>query len=150
MTSFSKILFCTDFSTGASNAFKFALKAALRNDAELHVLHVMAEADAQFWKGYVVEDGQDLAKKNNEALLAKIQAEYGQTIPDGVKLEAHLVAGSPADEILSFVRENGISLVVLGRPRPRFLRSLLFGSVASRIARKVECPLLIVPEPRKN
>ena len=146
-TSFARILFCTDFSKGAANAFRYALKAASRNSAELHILHVMAEADAQFWKGYVVEDGEDLAAKNGEALRAKIRDEYGAAVGDGIVWHAHFAVGAPAEKIIEFVRENGISLVVLGRPRPRFLRSVLFGSVASKVARKIGCPLLIVPEP---
>ena len=145
-TSFRKILFCTDFSKGAANAFRYALKAARTNGAELHILHVMAEADAQFWNGYVVEDGQDLAEKNRKALIDKIQASYGSDIPQGIAWSAHMATGPAADKIAEFVRSNGISLVVLGRPRPRFLRTFLFGSVAAKVARTVACPLLVVPE----
>lgn len=143
--SFGKILFCTDFSDGAANALKYAVKAALRNSAKLYVLHVVPEADAQFWKGYVVEDGHDLAKENSTALEAKIRSEYASMIPPEVKWEPRLDAGPPPDRIAAFVRDNGVSLVVMGRPRPRPLRSLLFGSVASKVARTVQCPLLIVP-----
>lgn len=145
-TSFTRILFCTDFSSGAANALRYAVKAAIANGAELHILHVMAEADAQFWKGYVVEDGQDLAEKNSRAIRERMKAAYGEAIPDGISWHAHIANGPAADKIVEFVRDNGISLVVLGRPRPRFLRTLLFGSVASKVARAVGCPLLVVPE----
>ena len=143
--SFEKILFCTDFSAGAANALKYAVKAALRNSARLYVLHVVPEADAQFWKGYVVEDGHDLARENAATLEDKLRAEYAPQIPPDVWWEPRLDAGPAPDRIAAFVRENGISLVVMGRPRPRFLRSLLFGSVAAKVARTIECPLLIVP-----
>ena len=77
---------------------------------------------------------------------AKLRAEYAASIPLEVNWEPVVDAGPAPDRIVSFVREKDISLVVLGRPRPRFLRSLLFGSVASKVARTVTCPMLIVPE----
>lgn len=149
-SSFTKILFCTDFSRGAARAFRHALGAARRNHAELHILHVTAEADSQFWKGYVVDDGQDLAAKNDNALNERIRREYAGEIGDGISWQVHLATGDPAEKIVEFVRDNGISLVVLGRPRPHFLRSTLFGSVATKVAREVGCPLLIVPEPESG
>ena len=142
---FSKILFCTDFSKGAAKAFKYALKSAGNNGARLYLLHVIPEADAQFWKGYVVEDGQDLDEKTRNALDARIREEYLSQIPGGIDYEVVYRVGSPSQQILDFSRENDISLVVLGRPRRRFLRSMLYGSVASKVARLVECPLLVVP-----
>ena len=144
--SFAKILFCTDFSAVAAHALKYAVKAAMRNKARLYVLHVVPEADAQFWKGYIVEDGSDLVARNRKTLLEKIRAEYGSVIPGEVEWEPCLDAGPASERIAAFVSEKDISLVVLGRPRPRFLRSILFGSVAAKVVRTVQCPLLIIPE----
>lgn len=146
MNVFSRILFCTDFSSGAANALKYAVRAALRNQARLFILHVMPEAGAQFWKGYIVEDGSDLTARNREALVRKIRAEYGSIIPAEVEWEPCLDAGPASERIAAFVSENDVSLVVMGRPRPRFLRSVLFGSVAAKVVRTVQCPLLIIPE----
>ncbi len=142
---FSKILFCTDFSKGAAKAFPYALKSAGNNRAKLYLLHVIPEADAQFWKGYVVEDGQDLDEKTRNALDTRIREEYLSQIPDGINYEVVYRAGSASQQILDFSHENDVSLVVLGRPRRRFLRSMLYGSVASKVARLIECPLLVVP-----
>lgn len=145
---FRRILFCTDFSQGAANAFKYALKAAALNHAKLFILHVIPEADAQFWKGYVVEDGKDLEQKATGTLHDKMQAEYLGQIPEGVECETVYRVGGASQQIVDFARDNDISLVVLGRPRPRFLRTFLYGSVASRVARSVPCPLLVVPTGR--
>ncbi|MBP5544418.1 MAG: universal stress protein [Kiritimatiellae bacterium] len=146
MNNFTSILFCTDFSSGAANALKYAVKAALRNRAHLYILHVVPEADAQFWRGYLDGDNQASPDSGAAELRAKLRAEYAASIPLEVNWEPVVDAGPAPDRIVSFVREKDISLVVLGRPRPRFLRSLLFGSVASKVARTVTCPMLIVPE----
>ncbi|MBR3087299.1 MAG: universal stress protein [Kiritimatiellae bacterium] len=145
-TSFEKILFCTDFSAVSARAFDYAVKAAVRNRAKLYILHVAQDAAVQFWKGYVVEDGSDLAEKNAAAVKGRMQSEYGIEIPASVEWEPCYEVGQPAERILGFVREKGVSLVVMGRPRPQPLRSLLFGSVAARVSRTVACPLLIIPD----
>ncbi len=142
---FQKILFCTDFSKGAAKAFKFALKSAVNNKARLFIMHVLPEADAQFWKGYVVADDRDIEAKAREALHEKVAAEYLSQIPEGVECETVYRVGNAAQQIVDFAREREISLVVITRPRPRFLRSFLYGSTASKVARTVPCPLLVVP-----
>lgn len=142
---FPKILFCTDFSKGAANAFKFALKAAVNNHAQLFIMHVLPEADAQFWKGYVMEDGKDLEAKAHRALYKQVADEYLSKIPEGVECETVYRSGDAAQQIIEFAKERDISLVVMARPRPRFLRSFLYGSTASKVARLIPCPLLVVP-----
>jgi hypothetical protein len=68
-----KILFCTDFSENADFAFDFAIDAAVRRPGcELHLLHVVPESDAQFWKSYMyeVEDVDNQAKRDIDASTA--------------------------------------------------------------------------------
>ena len=72
---FKKILFCTDFSENADRAFVFAVNSAVRNvGCELHLLHVIPEPPAQFWKGYIYEADEDVdarAKREIDAKLAE-------------------------------------------------------------------------------
>lgn len=142
---FKKIVFCTDFSDGANVAFKYALKAAVTNRAKLYILHVLPEPDAQFWRGYVVEDDKDLEAKARKDLHEKVSVEYLSKIPEGVEVETVYPVGNAAHQILDFVKAREVSLVIMGRPRQRLLRSLLYGSIASVVARSVSCPILIVP-----
>lgn len=143
---FKRILFCTDFSKGAARAFKYAVTSAQNNKAKLYILHVLPEADAQFWKGYIVEDGKDLEAKSRGTLHEKLTADYLKELPEGLSSETFYRVGNAAQQIIEFAREHEISLIVLGRPKPRLLRSLLFGSTASKVARYAPCPLLIVPD----
>ena len=60
---FERILFCTDFSQNAYDAFGFAVDAASRRPGcLLYILHVIPEPDAQFWKTYIYEV-EDIDKK---------------------------------------------------------------------------------------
>ena len=68
-----RVLYCTDFSENASRAFAYALEAAaLRKGSELHLIHVIPEPDAQFWKSYIYDaegDVDEKAKKDIAGLI---------------------------------------------------------------------------------
>ena len=142
---FKKVLFCTDFSETAGNAFKYAIRSAAHNGAKLFILHVMPEADAQFWHGYVYEEGSDLEDKALKALQAKVAELYVPSIPEGVEYETAYRVGSAAQQILDFAREKEIDLAVLGRQGAGGVRDLFFGNVAAKVAKAISCPVLIVP-----
>jgi nucleotide-binding universal stress UspA family protein len=142
---FTKVLFCTDFSATADKAFKYAVRAAAHNGAKLHILHVMPEADAQFWKGYVYEEGQDLEDKALKALQEKVAATYLPHIPEAVEYETAYRVGAAAEQILDFAADKGIDLAVLGRQGAGGVRNLFCGNVAAEVAKAISCPILIVP-----
>ena len=105
----------------------------------------MPEADAQFWKGYVYEEGQDLEDKALKALQEKVAATYVPAIPEGVEYETAYRVGAAAQQILDFAAEKGIDLAVLGRQGAGGVRDLFFGNVAAKVAKAIPCPVLIVP-----
>ncbi len=141
---FKNILFCTDFSDGAAQAFQYALKAAINNKARLYILHILPEADAQFWHGYIaMENGAP--EDNVRIVLDGQMKQYLEQIPADVQCEASYRPGGEANQIANFCREKDISLVVIGRPKPRLLEGLLFESTTSRIVKAVPCPILIAP-----
>ncbi len=49
-------------------------------------------------------------------------------------------------QILEFVREHRIDLIILGRQGKTAFSALLFGNVAERVVRKADCPVLVVPQ----
>lgn len=142
---FSKILFCTDFSETADNAFRYAVRSASHNGAKLLILHVSPEADAQFWKGYVYEDGRDVEDKALETLRARIAEQYLAKLPEGVEAEVVLRSGPAAEQILDVAESAGADLAVLGRQGAGGVHDLFFGNVASKVAKAIKCPVLIVP-----
>lgn len=156
---FSRILFCTDFSPNAERAFRYAVKAAKHNGARLYILHVMASAedflagdgglpepDAQFWKGYVENEEPDFASKITERLEHKVKASYLEEIPEGLSYEICYRIGNPAQQIIDFAAENEIGLAIVGRQGASgAVKSLLFGNVATKVAREISCPVLVIP-----
>lgn len=140
-----RILFCTDFSESADAAFDFALDAALRRPgATLLLLHVIHEPDAQFWKSYIYEvENVDAAARR--AIDEKIAAAYLARVPAGLPVQVHVRIGPDAATILEFARTMQADLIVLGRHGHSRVGQALFGSVAEKIVRKADCPVLVVP-----
>jgi nucleotide-binding universal stress UspA family protein len=139
---FRRILFGTDFSANADFAFNFAVDAALRNTGcTLHLLHVLAEAEAQFWKSYIYEVDNVDANARTE-IDRKIDGLYRPRVPVGLDFRTAFRVGSPDKQILDYATEQDIDLIVLGRQGHG---SVFFGNVASKVARHAECPVLIVP-----
>ncbi len=144
-TNYSKILFCTDFSENAQRAFLFALRAARRNSgAELILLHVIPEPDAQFWKGYIYEVG-DMDAKARADIDARIETDYRAQIPAGIPFRVEFRIGDAAPEILAFAKAEKVDLIVVGRQGQNSIAQWLLGNVAGKVARKALCPVLIVP-----
>ncbi len=145
-STFKKILFCTDFSEGAKAAFRYAIRSAGNNNAKLYLLHVLPEAQAQFWKGYIdMEKGNDQSEAPQAAPSCEEMKEYLSLIPDGINYEVIYRIGNAANQITETAQSLGIDLVVIGRPRPHLIRNFLFGNTATKVAKDVPCSLLIVP-----
>jgi nucleotide-binding universal stress UspA family protein len=140
-----RILFCTDFSESADAAFDFALEATLRQPAaKLHVLHVIHEADAQFWKSYSYEV-DDTDAEARKTMDQKVATTYLARVPPGLAVSVEFRTGPEAATILEFARSRRIDLIVLGRHGHGGVGRALFGSVAEKVVRKAECAVLVVP-----
>lgn len=60
----------------------------------------------------------------------------------GVELKRQLVRGSPGDAIISFVRSNKVSLLVMGTVGRTGISGLLIGNTAERVIDEVDCSIL--------
>ena len=141
----TKVLFCTDFSPTADCAFVHAADAAKRRaNAELILLHVIPEPDAQFWKTYIYEV-EDVDAKARRDVDAKIERAYTPNVPEGVRFRVEVRIGQVAPEILRFAEEENVDFIVLGRHGHSALAELMFGAVADRVVRGAHCPVLVVP-----
>ncbi|MDZ7315897.1 MAG: universal stress protein [candidate division KSB1 bacterium] len=142
---YDRILFCTDFSENADFAFHYALAAALRSRyGTLHILHVIPEPEAQFWRTYLYEV-DNVEEKAQQAVQQKIRDSYLTLIPEQVPYKVELRVGKAAEEILNYARQIDADLIVMGREGSSGIGKALFGNVTEKIARKAECPVLIIP-----
>ncbi len=139
------ILFCTDFSENADFAFAFALEEARHTPgAQLHLLHVVPEPDAQFWKTYIYEV-DDVDQKARQDIDAKIQEAYQSRLPEGLAMTVAIRIGAAESEILKVADEIKADLIVMGRQGSSSFGKVLFGNVTEKVVRKARCAILVVP-----
>jgi nucleotide-binding universal stress UspA family protein len=65
----------------------------------------------------------------------------------GIKIDSEFAvnAGEPAQNIIDYVKEHSISLVVMTTRGHGGIKRLLVGSVTDRVIRSCEVPVLVVP-----
>ncbi len=85
------------------------------------------------------------SKTSKKRRTPKIRESYLVHIPAGIKAVVELRVGDAAPEILNYAKEIDAELIVIGRQGTGGLSKTLFGNVTEKIARKAECPVLIIP-----
>jgi nucleotide-binding universal stress UspA family protein len=142
---FKRILFCTDFSENANFAFYFALETAGRNpESELHLLHIVPESDAQFWKSYMYEV-DDIDRKAKKDIDDFMEHTYFSKVPEHQRFTAEHRVGNVTREIINYAREKSIDLIIIGRQGHHSFGTALFGRITEKITRHSECAVMVVP-----
>ena len=145
MGAFKRILFCTDFSENANFAFSFALDIAERNkNSELHLLHIVPETEAQFWKSYMyeVENVDDKAKRDIDDFMERT---YYSKVPKAQTFVVEHRVGNVSQEILEYAKEKTADLIIIGREGQSSFGTALFGKITEKISRHADCAVLIIP-----
>ena len=129
-----KILFCTGFSQHSLAAGKLALRLAERQGAELILLHVAPDFEAD----------RDRYTQNAEArLLSLVPADAKLIVPP--KPVVHFGVASTA--ILSVANELRPDLIVLGIRQPEGFARRLRWATAYDVVSNAPCPVLTVRTP---
>jgi len=142
MLHFHTILYATDFSDPARNAFGVAYALARDYGARLLLVHVHELSVTAFGEYGMVPPAPDMD-------FAAVRTKLSELVPpDGpVPVEVHVRDGLPAEEIVELAEDQGVDLIVVGTHGRRGLERLLMGSVAEQIVRKAPCPVLTVKTP---
>jgi nucleotide-binding universal stress UspA family protein len=129
-----RVLVATDFSPRADVALRRAAQIVSEHGAALSLLHVR-DADA---RGDMVSRQPT---RNGEALRQKIDK---LSLPHKATATVRIATGKPFVEIIRRARDEGAELVVLGAHGEHFLKDLLLGTTAEKVARKGDRPVLVV------
>jgi len=143
--SINKILVPTDFSEFSQDAAQYAIELAKRFDAEVTLLYVLQDAVALFPEPGVAFPApgnylQELQESSQQS-LERLKSQYTE---EGVNVNTELRNGPPFVEILRCAREGNYDMIVIGTHGRSGLAHVLLGSVAEKVVRKAECPVLTV------
>jgi nucleotide-binding universal stress UspA family protein len=146
---YRRILYPTDGSEGAREAFRHALDLADRHDATLHVLNVVSDARWSMFDeegGAVTSVDVEAIQESLEERGSNVVSETAEEATDrDVDCVADVVTGGPPHRsILDYVEDNDIELVVMGTHGRQGFDRLLMGSVAEKVVRASPVPVLTV------
>ncbi len=147
MIQLKRILFATDFSPCAEQAFTHALYLAKRYQAELHVLHAVILRDFSNQPEFSLVTLGTLRRQFEEAAKRQMTAMLESYTPDQVKIiQAHRRGDSASTVILDYAKEQDMDLVVLGTHGRRGLGHFFLGSEAEKVVRLSSCPVFTIRE----
>ena len=140
----TKIACCTDFSENAQFAFEEALELAQKYNAELHVIHVLPTEINPTVSGTI----RMLPDSTQKALIPELEKQMAEEYEKQVagKVDCQLVVrkGHVSTEIVNYLKDEKIGLVVLGSFGLSGIGLVVFGSVAKRVSHHAPCSVLIV------
>lgn len=139
---YSDVVVATDGSDASAAAVEEGVAAAAREDATVHLLHVVdvgTEMSASGVGTIADELTQTLEEEADDALdSAASEAEDA-----GVAFERTTLEGVPHEAIADYAAERDADLVVLGATGRSGLRERLLGGTADRVARSVDASVLL-------
>ncbi|MBI9091189.1 MAG: universal stress protein [Desulfobacterium sp.] len=141
-----RILCCVDFSSNSDDAFKASMEMAEKFGAQLHLLHVLPPVVNPL----VTDIDIAIPEQSSKALVQKLEdqmvEEYASKIDPNLDHVIAVKDGHVSSEILNYLLDETIDLVILGAYGLSGVELVLFGSVAKRIAHKAPCSVMIVRE----
>jgi nucleotide-binding universal stress UspA family protein len=137
-----KILWSTDFSDEAQEAFLYADAFAKTFKADIVALHVIPDISPALYDAALVVQGE-LAKR-----VASVKEQTQKKFDalkkaKNLKFKALIKEGTAAKKIIETADEEEVDLIVLGRRGLSAIEKLFIGSVANQVLRSSPVPVLL-------
>lgn len=151
-----KILFTTDFSNAANNAFVYALHLAKEMDANLYILHTylqpvlsathagQPELVPEVYENYELQQFENFKKYTAD--LRRVADDYNLS---DIPLTFIFEEGTVVTNAQRIIENEGIQLIVMGTNRAEGVIDKIFGSNTLGVIRGVKVPVLSVPREAK-
>jgi len=147
MLTIKRILFPTDFSTVAEDAFSHAAHLAMRYDAEVYVFNVVTPQDAPQMNPMEYlpleeidgRDGMFFMPMNDIHVRTPVEEEGSVRVTYG-----QIESISPAHAIIEQAKADEVDLIVMGTHGRRGFDRLLSGSVSEEVVRQAPCPVFTI------
>lgn len=145
-----KILYPTDFSGTAENAFIFALQIADHLGASIITLHAFDKPDISdvnlpgvLREVYDSIDLEEFESYEDEVpVLRDIATDNGYY---HVPMVHVLEEGAPVSAILRTANKNKADLIVMGATGAGAMEAFFFGTISGKVLEEAHCPVIVVP-----
>jgi len=135
---YERILVPTDGTATAEAAMEHALDLARRYDADVHVLHVIDD-----WRyDTSIESAVAPLREEGEAYVERLEAAATDA---SVPVTTAVELGKPGQDVLDYVGDHDVDLVVMGTRGRGGLPRRLLGSVTQYVVTHAAVPVHVVP-----
>jgi len=112
--------------------------------AELILVHVADGYGARMQKQLNLAESEEIKTDRNY-----LQRRKNELVQKGFKVTEFLSKGEPSDEILKIAEKENCDLIAMATHGHRFLKDIIFGSVAESIRHRTDTPILMVRSNKK-
>ena len=144
MKEFKRILFPVDLSESSAKIVPYIQTVAKKFGSEIHILFVARILD-YFTGIYVPAPSITTMEKGiidgAEKRLYEFMDEHFRAFPD---TKTAVVAGDASEEIIKYIEDWHIDLVIMGTHGRKGLDKVIFGSVAERVVKTAPVPVMVV------
>ena len=137
-----RILCATDFSPCSRAAFDKALELAKRASAKLFLLHVLVPPSP--FLGKPPSSYLELQARAQRVADRRLTSALAKARNAGVRVEAQMTDGMPAEVILRQAARRRADLIVMGTHGRSGPVKFFLGSIAARVVPSASCPVLTV------
>jgi nucleotide-binding universal stress UspA family protein len=144
MNTIKKILFPVDFSEVSPKIAPWVQMMAEKFEAEIHLLFVargLRYLSDVYVMPVVIDNIEGEIIKGGEAAMEKFIDGHFKKYP---AIKAKVIPGDAAEGILNYINSEGMDLVIMGTHGRKGLDRIFFGSVADRVIKMAQVPVLSI------
>ncbi len=150
MKEIKKILFPTDFSPTAQNAFRYALQFADLYDASIQLLNVVHPEyegiDIPVMSASITQTKFAASEEAIKAFIDFGLAQVGEKIKQVPVTNTKIEIGGPSILIRNVAKEMEADLIIMGTKETHHVLERIFGSVTTDVIGNAPCHVLVIPE----
>jgi nucleotide-binding universal stress UspA family protein len=144
MKEFNRILFPVDFSESSAKIVPYVQTMVTKFKSQLHILFAARVFD-HFTSVYVPDPSINKFEKEVMTGAEKRLYEFvDEHFADFPNTKTAVMAGDPSEEIITYIQDRKIDLVIMGTHGRKGMDKIIFGSVAERVVKSSPAPVMVI------
>jgi nucleotide-binding universal stress UspA family protein len=142
-----RILVPTDFTNDSDRALREAIDIAAASRGTVYMLHVDPSVPFAVGESVVYQEVINAVEEHDELISRQKMVEEARKMASKTEVEIEFDErhGVTFEEILAYMREKPIDLVVIEPHAKKGLLKNMLGGVTDRLLKEAMCPMLVLP-----
>ncbi|MBW2014164.1 MAG: universal stress protein [Deltaproteobacteria bacterium] len=119
--------------------------------AAIHALNLAKRIQARLYFLLVIDpvtngSEEGLMRQVEASMKVRLESLIEEGISDGIPVDYYITYGQYDNELVKFVKENRITMLVVGSPKPQDGRLEEFDDLLEKIRHRIDCRIEVVHE----